>query len=460
MGGPGPWLGLEGRRRAPTGCQWRVESARVATATRKALVAGPPEGGDTQLARLQGDRAHAGVGGHRGLGRVAPAGIADLGDQGRRADRRLGVTKQRGGRSPRRGGLARRLANLMRRARRSPRRPAEGAATRPEHDSAAGLAAPPAPRCPAGAALHPRQELGGIGAAAVAVAGEEGGHPPGAQALGVGRGSGSARGRRARSGCRRRRRSARAGPEGLELRAQLVGQLHAHPDQVLAGAGQRLAAPWSHRCRARALGSGGRRCGPARPGRRRRSDRTCRGRPRSGRAPPSPGWDGSPAPPGRQASRRSTRIPSGRSIATRQTPSLTSSLGKRGDPALVVGRGEALRSRRPSSLMQTSWASLAQSIPAVGAMLPPRSIAISADSRPRGAVAHAHRAALSGRHVLLALLAPRTAGRRWSHAGRLCGKQPEALSRRGSALCVPRRSSTASLRSASQSQKNKWEVVL
>jgi hypothetical protein len=36
-----------------------------------------------------------------------------------------------------------------------------------------------------------------------------------------------------------------------------------------------------------------------------------------------------------------------------------------------------------------------------------------------------------------------------------------ALSRRGSAsLCVPPGSSTASLRSASQSQKNKGEVVL
>ena len=121
-GGPGPWL-------APPvdlcahGCQWRVESARVATATAQALVAGPPEGGDPQLARLQGDRAHAGVGGHRRLGRVAPAGIAELGDQGRRADRRLGVAEQRP--EDRRVGMGgEALADLRGRAPRSRRRSA------------------------------------------------------------------------------------------------------------------------------------------------------------------------------------------------------------------------------------------------------------------------------------------------------------------------------------------------
>jgi hypothetical protein len=62
----------------------------------QALVAGASEGGNAQLARLQGDRAHPGIGGEGGLGRVARPAVTQLGDQGRRANRRLRVAKERG----------------------------------------------------------------------------------------------------------------------------------------------------------------------------------------------------------------------------------------------------------------------------------------------------------------------------------------------------------------------------
>src|SRR5436305_5725375 len=51
----------------------------------EALVAGPPEGRDAQLARLHRDRAHAGGGGKRGLRRVALPAITALGGHGRGA---------------------------------------------------------------------------------------------------------------------------------------------------------------------------------------------------------------------------------------------------------------------------------------------------------------------------------------------------------------------------------------
>src|ERR1044072_2122025 len=47
------------------------------------LVAGAPEGRGPALARLQGYRTHAGVGGKRRIARVAASSVAQLGDQGR-----------------------------------------------------------------------------------------------------------------------------------------------------------------------------------------------------------------------------------------------------------------------------------------------------------------------------------------------------------------------------------------
>ncbi len=76
------------------------------------------------------------------------------------------------------------------------------------------------------------------------------------------------------------------------------------------------------------------------------------------------------------ASRRSTKMPSGRSIATLTMPALASLAPRAAIPSsswVTEKRSATL----PSSLMQTSWASAAQSIPAVivlAAMLPPRSI--------------------------------------------------------------------------------------
>jgi hypothetical protein len=49
----------------------------------------------TRSCRTPGRPAHAGGGDHPGLGGVASACIAELGDQGYRADRGLRVTEQR-----------------------------------------------------------------------------------------------------------------------------------------------------------------------------------------------------------------------------------------------------------------------------------------------------------------------------------------------------------------------------
>ena len=88
--GPGPSVDLLGPGMPVAGGVGEGRHGRSQT-----LVACAPEGCDPQLARLQRDRAHPGIGGERSLGRVAPSAVADLSDQGRRADRRPGITKQR-----------------------------------------------------------------------------------------------------------------------------------------------------------------------------------------------------------------------------------------------------------------------------------------------------------------------------------------------------------------------------
>jgi hypothetical protein len=61
----------------------------------QALVARTPEGRGPSLARLQRDRTHADIGGECRVGRVAPTRVAQLGDQGRGADRRLRIAEER-----------------------------------------------------------------------------------------------------------------------------------------------------------------------------------------------------------------------------------------------------------------------------------------------------------------------------------------------------------------------------
>ena len=132
----------------------------------------------------------------------------------------------------------------------------------------------------------------GASAAAVAVTGKEAGEPFASQPACVG-GAGVA----FEEGERDRRVDVGedllgAGPEGVELGAQLVGERDSLLDQVLAGAGQRL-----ERLRLVAVGleqpaDGACRCGRAQPAHRRRSRRTCRRRCGSGHGRLRAGSDG------------------------------------------------------------------------------------------------------------------------------------------------------------------------
>jgi hypothetical protein len=86
---PCPPVDLAGPRPVPG----RVGEGRDRVA--QPLVAGPAEADDAALAGLDSNRANPGVRRQRGVGRVALARVAKLGDQLRRADDRLSVTKQR-----------------------------------------------------------------------------------------------------------------------------------------------------------------------------------------------------------------------------------------------------------------------------------------------------------------------------------------------------------------------------
>ena len=83
--------------------------------------------------------------------------------------------------------------------------------------------------------------------------------------------------------------------------------------------GSAPAAPWSGRCRARAPGSDGDRCAPARRARTRQTCRTSRPQPGTGASRPRPGWDATPSP----ATRRPTAArPTARPVA-RSRPART-----------------------------------------------------------------------------------------------------------------------------------------
>ena len=235
-----------------------------------------------------------------------------------------------------------------------------------EHDGAAGFASRASPARPCGRGAQPGEQFGGAAAAAVAVAGEEAGEPLRAEPAGV-VGAGVAleegeRDRRVDVGEDPRG----AGPEGVELRAQLVGERDPLLDQVLAGARQRLAAPSSRRRRARAGAAGACRCGRARRARSRRSRPTCRRRCGSGRARRRAGWGGPATTAMPASSSRSTTSPFGCSIATRPTSSSRRPPDERGESRPRCGRSAAARARRPSASTTTSrCSSLARSSPAV-----------------------------------------------------------------------------------------------
>ncbi len=107
------------------------------------------------------------------------------------------------------------------------------------HDHGAAGLGLQLPGAPGGRGSHPLQQLLGGAPARVAVAGEEAGKALGAETPGVGR-AGAALQESERDRGVDVGEDERPGPEGLQLGAQLVGELHPHPDQVLAGAGQRL----------------------------------------------------------------------------------------------------------------------------------------------------------------------------------------------------------------------------
>ncbi|HSS33908.1 MAG TPA: hypothetical protein VLL27_11565 [Solirubrobacterales bacterium] len=198
------------------------------------LVAGAPEDRRPALARLQGDRAHAGVGGKRRVTRVTASGIAQLGDQRRRADRRLAVPEQR--REDRRVGMGGERAADLRGQLCDLGDDRPQGCDQAQHHGPACLALALAGAA-GGSKAHPLQEFLRAAPTAVLVAGEKALHPLGAEAAGVGgarvagqEGEGD---RRVDVG-----EDERSGPEGLELGAQLVCQLDPNPDQVLSGPGQ------------------------------------------------------------------------------------------------------------------------------------------------------------------------------------------------------------------------------
>jgi len=421
----------------------------------QSLVAGPPEGGDAELPRLQGDRAHAGVGGHRRLGRVAPAGIAELGDQGGGADRRLAVAKQRP-ENLRVGVGGKTIADLGIQGGDLLDDRAEGRdQTEPDR--------PPRPllRGSRGALrrrLHPRHQLGGLGAPAIGVAPQEAGHAPAAEPLGViGARVALDEGERDRrvDVCEHQR----PGPEGLELSPQLVCQLHPHPDQVLARAGQRperlgLIAIWDQRPEAVGIGAGqlGQDVGVKAVG------LAARDREAGACGLHLVGVDRQDFEAG--AEEALDQDPVG---ALDRHPSDARSLEPRGkseDPTLVVRRGEALDHSplvADADLMglarpvdSRGWchaSSLVDSGRSRAGREEPLRVLIgwrSQTPRPVGASGASHR-----REVL-------------ASRGPSMRQAPKALSRRRSALCVQPGFSTASLHSASisRSQENKGEVLL
>ena len=299
--------------------------------------------------------------------------------------------------------------------------PRPGRAPTPRRASASS-----APARALGRRAQPLQQLGGRAPAAVAVAGEEALQALLAEPSRVGRASGSAPGRRARSGeSTSAKIRAAPGQKASSWARSSLASSHPAPRPGPRGCGSAPAAPWSRRSRAQAPGSDGRRCAPARPGRRHRSRRTCRRRPRSAArvAFSSLGWIGKTVKPA--SSRRSTRRPSGRSIATRPTPQGPHPGDQRPDPGLVVGdRARPRVSLPPRRPTQSACSSLAQSIPATRSchrfLLGRFAFGLS---RPGGTVAVAHSGGASGRHFLWPLQVPPTAGRRWSHAGPLRGKR-------------------------------------
>ena len=112
-----------------------------------------------------------------------------------------------------------------------------------------------------GGAPKPGEQLGGRASAAVAGASQKRCEPPLAEGLGVlRRGIAFEEAQRDR-GVDVGEDARRAGPEAVKFGAQLVGQLHAGGDQVLAGAGeraQRLGGVAVGRERAEAVGVGAR----------------------------------------------------------------------------------------------------------------------------------------------------------------------------------------------------------
>ena len=232
----------------------------------------------------------------------------------------------------------------------------------PKHDPPArlGLGRPSAPRPapPAG----DQADSAGPRTAAVAMAGEKGRQPALAQAARV---SG---GRVALQEGQRDRRvdlaedRRRPGPEALELGPQLVGQGHPVADQVGAGAAQRPQGDGLIRVgpqRRKAMGVGashlGQHVGVE-------SRRTCRRRPESAGARPSPGWGASDgrSPASSRAPTRTPRGAPGRPGRPRARP------GWRGSarPASVWSKPRSAKRAPAPSSTQTRWASLAQSRPA------------------------------------------------------------------------------------------------
>jgi hypothetical protein len=202
----------------------------------QAVVAGPAEAGALALARLDGDRGLPGVGGERAVGRVAVAAVADLAEHGGGADRPLGVSEQRAERRPvdvvgqRGADLGGQLGDP---GHQRFQRGDDG-----EHDLAARLGLE-LPGAAFGAGAQPCEQLAGAAAPAVVVAGEEALKALLAEPARVDR-------RRVALEEHERDRAVdlgedprRAGPELLELGAQLVGQRHARVNEVLTRARER-----------------------------------------------------------------------------------------------------------------------------------------------------------------------------------------------------------------------------
>ena len=386
-------------------------------------------------AGLDRDGGHAAVGGERVAAGVARAAVADLGEQPGGRDHRAGVAKQRqedlavSVAADGAGDLALELADALdQRAQRGGQR---------EHDPAPGFALEFAGAA-LGRAAQAGHQLDRLRAARVGVAGQERLQALGAEAAGVG-GAGVAleereRDRRVDLG----EQTGRAGPEALQLGAQLVGQRDARLDQVLAGARER-----PDRLGLVASGTSARkRCASVRASSQstkasKRSDLPPAARKRALAALT---WLGCRANTVRPASSsRSTSSPSGRSIATRSTPWSS----KRRQSAAMPCSSWAITRSASGSPRSSATSSACSSLGPVRlqrtlpwAVLLGR---VLSDERPTGR--YRCGCSLTGalrRHVLWPLQVPPTAGRRRSHAGPQRGKR----SRRSPGGGQPRREPT------------------